>query len=151
RLSSEIPNDARIRWRSSSVKPEYLDTVAIVAPADSVPLGAPFLLRARGRSNLGRDMPLRVANWASLSQNVAGVDSLGQLIPIREGSVTVTLSAGGWRQVSRTFVVVPQASRLIATEDWTKGLTNMWIAFGHPFPKTLTDSVLGHAFLNNGD
>lgn len=150
-LPRQSPPTQSLRGPVPSPSGEYLSELTIAPARDSIPLGAPFRLTASGRSNLGRVIPVVARRWTSLTPAIATVDSLGTLHPLREGLATIELTAGGWRSVHRSFVVIRHTPRVILHESWSDPLSERWIPFGDPLPRIVQDSILGPAFLNNGD
>jgi len=153
RVVSSITVDGVVRpaWHWAGGHKEYLDSVAILAPSDTISLGAPIQLRAAGYTNLQRDTRLHALRWTSLDSTIASIDSTGTIHTHRQGRVTVEASAGGWRICRRTFVVAERPTPTLLTEDWHEPLTPRWQPFGIPRPVVVDDSIIGRAFLNNGD
>ncbi len=86
-----------------------------------------------------------------MDTTIASIDSTGTLHAGREGRVTIEASAGGWRTARRSFVVAVRPTPTLLTEDWHEPLSPRWQLFGIPLPLVVHDSLLGPAFLNNGD
>jgi hypothetical protein len=143
--------DAMVSWRGVFSPREYLDSIHIESPLDTIPVGVPFQLAISGTSNVGRPMRVNAADWTSLNPSLAKIDSNGVLTPIRTGIATIELSAGGWRRARRSFVIRADTGRPVLSEPWTTPFADRWIRFGHPFPRIVSDSLLGASFLNNGD
>ena len=153
RVVSSIEMDHLVRpaWHWAGTPREYLDSVAILVQTDTIPLGAPIQVRATGYSNLHRDIRLHALRWTSLDSTIARVDSTGTIRGVRPGRVTIGASAGGWRTTRRSFVVAELPTPTLLTEDWHEPLVPRWQLFGVPFPLVVEDSLIGRAFLNNGD
>ncbi len=149
--SATIDGLVRPAWHWAGSRAEYLDSVAIVAPSDTIPFGAPIQLRAAGYSNLRRDIRLHALRWISLDSGVARVDSTGTIHSRRQGRVTIEASAGGWRTARRSFVIVERPTPTLLTEDWREPLAPRWRLYGIPLPLIVDDSIIGRAFFNNGD
>ena len=150
-FSNLVTGPVRPAWRWVAGHSEYLDSLAILAPSDTIPLGAPIQLRAAGYSNLRRDVPVHALRWSSLDSTIASVDSTGTIRGMRPGTVTIEASAGGWRITRRSFVVAERPTPTLLTEDWHEPLAPRWQPFGIPLPLVIEDSLIGRSFLNNGD
>lgn len=100
---------------------------------------------------MGHELPVFAARWISSDSSIATVDSVGQLYAKRSGLVDILLSAGGWRATHRQFVIRRDTPVVVMHEDWRDPFTSRWVPFGVPLPRIVNDSVLGNAFLNNGD
>jgi DNA-binding SARP family transcriptional activator len=141
----------RPAWHWVGAHREYLDSVAVLAASDTIPLGAPSQIGAAGYSNLRREIRLHALRWISLDSTIARIDSTGTIHTLRQGRVTIEASAGGWRIGRRLFVVAERPTPTLLIEDWREPLTPRWQLFGIPLPIVVHDSLIGPAFLNNGD
>jgi hypothetical protein len=88
--------------------------------------------------------------WTTTDTSIATVDSLGTVHPGREGRVQVIATAGGWRTDSAEVTIAPAAATTEVREDWRKGITQTWMAFGEPEP-FIAPSDRGPALAPNGD
>ena len=149
--SVETARFLRPAWHWAGAPTEYLDSVAILAQTDTIPLGTPIQVHATGYSNRHRDIRLHALRWTSLDSTIALVDSTGTIRGVRPGRVTIGASAGGWRAARRSFVVAEMPTPTLLTEDWHEPLVPRWQLFGVPRPVVVEDSLIGRAFLNNGD
>jgi DNA-binding SARP family transcriptional activator len=150
--SSGVPGgQIVVAWRGSVTPREYLDSVSIESGIDSIQLGSSFVLRASGRSNSGRAIPLYALQWRSLDTSVATVDSTGVVRGRRAGTVIIEASAGGWRRTRKSFRLVNADTSALFAEDWTRPMELRWERFGTPFPLIVRDSLLGPSFWNNGN
>lgn len=140
-----------IDWRGTTRQREYLDSLAIEAPSDSISVDEPTQLRVAGFTNLHERATVHAVTWRSTDTAIVTIDSLGMMHPLKPGAATVDVSAGGWRAARRSFRVVASSSRDLFVEAWNNPFASRWRPFGHPFPRIVRDSVLGPSFLNNGD
>jgi hypothetical protein len=137
-------------WRGSSRVREYLDTLKIESRTDTIPMGAPFSLRAPGLSNLGNAMGVRALRWRSLTPDVGAIDSTGTVRARKPGTLIIEATAGGWRSTTRSFRVVAEPTVELFSEHWTEPLESRWRLYGDRLPVITRDSLLGNAFWNNG-
>jgi DNA-binding SARP family transcriptional activator len=137
-------------WRGRFARREFLDTIRVVSPHDSLRVGVPFMLQATGTSNEGNRAAIDIIGW-KVAAGPATIDSSGVLLPTDTGRITVEVSAGGWRTTRRIFVAIRDTPSVVLDERWTPDYTSRWTRFGHPFPKIVADSLIGPSFLNNGD
>ena len=123
------------RWGRSTAPPSYLDRVLVTQRADSIPLEAPYQLRARGIATSGDTIRLPVARWWSGDTSVATVTADGLLRGVRRGQVWIHVTAGGWRTDSVRIGLRSSATAELLREDWRGPLdTARWTAFGEPAP-----------------
>ncbi|MHB1224361.1 MAG: AAA family ATPase [Gemmatimonadaceae bacterium] len=145
---SGVDAEWQILWARPASRPRYLDSLLIDGGYGEPVRGLPYQLRASGLDPSGAPVRVAVLDWRSLDTLVATVDSTGLLRPRRAGRVTVALSAGGWRQATRTFTIGDAATRTVLLEDWRHGLTQHWMPFGQPHPTIVRDSDGAPALLN---
>jgi hypothetical protein len=146
--------EAPVTWtRADAVRP-WIERLTIEVPSDSaVPLDGPYRLSLRGWDQRGEavSVPVGVVQWTASDTAVAAVDGDGTLRPRREGSVTVTVSAGGWRTTSALLRVIPSRTRTLLTEYWRGGIGAAWRAFGDPRPFATMGPGNVPALAQNGD
>lgn len=143
---------ATVIWAAPVRRPAPLDRLDVVAPADSIPLGAPYRLRARGIDTEGDTIAIPVLSWRSENTDVATIDaSSGVVVPRRPGAVTIVASAGGWREAQREIVVRPPRYDVVLREDWSRGIAPEWVPFGEPLPAVVRGPGGRLAFWNQGD
>jgi DNA-binding SARP family transcriptional activator len=144
-----VAHDIFARWARSTM-PAYLTRLEITAPSDSIPQGSDFKLHVHGLDSSGAPIAVPVLAWHSTDTTVAMVDeSTGVVRPVREGSVTIEATAGGWRSTQRSFVIVSPVLRPLLSEEWAD--MSRWVLFGDPKP-TLVEGPEGvRAFWNRGD
>ena len=129
----------------------YLDRLDIHAP-DTVPLGVPVKLRARGIDSQGRPIGIPVLSWGLPGSENATLDpASGVLVPRRPTDLTIYASAGGWRRDTVHIAVRPAAANTLFSEDWEADLTNEWIPFGEPVPTLAQWPDGGQAYWNRSD
>jgi hypothetical protein len=104
-LAGRGSGEISLAWRGSPDVHRYLDSVEIESPGDTIPVGTPFGLRARGISRARNAVPVHSLRWRSLNTDVATIDSSGVVRGVRPGVVTIEASAAGWRRAGRTFHV----------------------------------------------
>jgi DNA-binding SARP family transcriptional activator len=139
------------RWAPTTPRLPYVAALS-VAEGNGLPVpGIRHQLRASAIDVNGRPTQIGVVRWSSEDTTVATIDSTGRLLARRAGRVIVDASAGGWRVVRVPITIRDADSRLVFDESWTGSFEPAWIPFGQPRPKVVRDSMLGPAFLNNGD
>jgi hypothetical protein len=141
----------RLLWARAQPRPHYLDRLRIDVGAGEPIRGIPYQLRASGFDISGVPVPARMLRWRSLDTLVATVDSTGLLFPRREGRVTVQLSAGGWRDTSRTLRIRNLTAHTVLTENWQGELGGQWVPFGQTRPKIVQRTDGAPAFWNGND
>jgi DNA-binding SARP family transcriptional activator len=104
-LAGRGSGEISLAWRGSPDLHQYLDSVEIESARDTISVGTPVGLRARGISRARNAMPVHFLRWRSLNTDVATIDSSGVVRGIRPGVVTIEASAAGWRRAGRTFLV----------------------------------------------
>jgi DNA-binding SARP family transcriptional activator len=143
-----------VTWTRPDALRPWIERLAIDLPADSaIPVDEPFHLSLHGWDQRGEAVavPAGVVEWAASDTTVATVDQDGTMRPRREGNLTVTVSAGGWRTTSARLRVGPARLRSIVTENWRRGIGPTWRAFGGPRPFTTTGPAGIPALAQNGD
>jgi hypothetical protein len=141
-----------IRWVLPHRRPNHLDRLEITPSPDTIPLGVPFQLRARGFDDAGALKPVHALVWKSENASIASVDaSTGVVHPHHEGTVRIVASAGGWRETERRFVVRARAATIMLDEGWVDSTMARWVPFGDPLPAVVTGPGGHPAFWNRGD
>lgn len=141
-----------IAWTLPRRPADYLDSLGITTSSDTVQLGVPFQLRARGFDIAGSPVPLHALIWRSDDQAIASIEpSTGILHPHREGAVRIVASAGGWRDAERRFVVRALTPSPVLRETWHDSIGNRWVPFGDPPPAIVSGPRGRPAFWNHGD
>ncbi len=160
--SSEPEHSRKVRWTTTGIPPDrlgwgargesapYVERLTIHSPTDTIIVGVPhrFTVVAAWSDSSASEPPH--VQWRVGASGDGDIDSAGALIARRPGTIVVVASAGGWRATSRRIVAVPATTRLVAAEDWVKGL-GAWRAFGDPMATVTRDSRVGGALINNGD
>ncbi len=114
---------------------------------------APFRLTVEGVSARGTVMPVisGVLTWSSSDSTVATVSDSGDVRGVRPGRVTITASAGGWRQASAHLVVREESAPLVWEERWQRDWPGRWMAWGTPLPRLIYHADGSNTMLPNGD
>lgn len=144
----------RLYWPKGSPRPG-LSKVTILRRRDTVLVGVPTRLALEGSDTANRLLPIpaTVVRWRSSDSTVATILSTGEVIGRRVGSVTITGSAGGWREASVGLVVRVDAVDSVLVEDWHAEWPKEWSSWGSPLPR-LVDRAAGdttRTMLPNGD
>lgn len=139
-------------WRSGSRAPS-LAKVLIGPDQDSLFVPGPIQLTAEGRSATGEpiEIPRETLHWTSSDAQVASVDDAGRLEPHRNGVVTITVSAGGWRTASVTRTIVSGVTREVLHETWSSDWLLRWTRYGDPLPRLVKAADGTPAMFPNGD
>jgi hypothetical protein len=131
---------------------DYLNAIRI-APATGVPqAGVPHTFQTIAINVSGAPGNVRALRWSVSDTSSATINpATGELLPRREGRVTIIVSAGGWRTGTLDVTIAPRAAPLVVfREEWSGAIDRAWYAFGSPAP-----SIVAHdgrqALLNNGD
>jgi hypothetical protein len=140
-----------IEWAPTTRRLPFVSSIRILSGIGPALLGTPYQLRAAGVDTAGRNAPLGVVRWRSEDTTVATVDSTGRLTPRRAGRVNIRASAGGWREARAIVTIAEPVIRVLLDEDWTHGFEPTWSPFGDPKPVLVASTLVGSAFLNNGD
>jgi hypothetical protein len=82
-LAGRGSGEISLAWRGSPDVHRYLDSVEIESPGDTIPVGTPFGLRARGISRARNAVPVHSLRWRSLNTDVATIDSSGVVRGVR--------------------------------------------------------------------
>jgi hypothetical protein len=138
-------------WAPTTRRARSIASVQIAADVGTPIVGAPHRLRAAAWDAAGKPIEMGIVRWRSEDTLVASIDANGVLIPKRTGTLTVVASAGGWREARATIVISEPPPVTLMDERWTEPLATSWEPFGVPYPKIVADSLVGRAFLNNGD
>lgn len=140
-----------VRWGDVRHVARHLDHLEVLCP-DSVQVGVPIRLRARGLDPQGRPLPLHALSWQMGDSGVATLyGDTDVLLPRAPGVAEVRVSAGGWREAACRVTVEPSPHRMLWTEDWGMGLEERWVPFGNPRPSVTEWPAGGWAFWNRGD
>ncbi|MCH8254096.1 MAG: PD40 domain-containing protein, partial [Gemmatimonadetes bacterium] len=150
-FGSMSSNDFFLMWRTGSAPTHYLERIEIIRPAVPIPLDATHRLRVRGFDAAGHASDIPVLAWWSADTAIAAVDSAGTLEPKRVGTVTVHVSAGGWRHDSVRVTIQPPAYTTVLEERWTGNLSANWVPFGVPRPVLTTGPDGVPALWHRGD
>ena len=150
-FGSMSSKDFFLVWRSAGAPSRYLERVEIVGPAVPIPLDATHRLRVRGFDAAGHASDIPVLVWWSADTAIATVDSAGTLEPKRVGTVTVHVSAGGWRHDSVRVTIQPPGYTTVLEERWTNNLSTNWVPFGVPRPVLTTGPDGVPALWHRGD
>ena len=145
------PASAELFWAGAPTPPRHLAHLSIELGEGGPVPAVPYQLRAVGTDPAGAPVRLNALTWRSGDTLVATVDSAGRLLPRRAGTVTITLSAGGWRTASRTVTVRAAPRRTALAERWTRGLHDGWIRYGSPRPRVVGAPDGSASFWTAGD
>jgi hypothetical protein len=138
-------------WAPTGSPHTYLQRVDILAPVYPIPLDAAHRLRAQGFDIADNPISVPMFSWRSGDTTIATVDSIGTLRPRRVGTVTVHVSAGGWREDSAHIAIRPPGFTTLLEERWTGELSDNWVPFGVPSPVLTTGPDRVPAFWHRGD
>jgi DNA-binding SARP family transcriptional activator len=151
-VRTDQPGELVLRWLAPSASRSYLDHLQILTVPETIPVQAPFHMRAVGFDGDGEPIPVPELRWRSLDTTVATIDdTAGVLHPRRPGAVTIQASAGGWRWSARRLVVGRASWRRTFAEDWRHGIVDAWISYGEPSPVVDKGPGGRPAFWNRGD
>lgn len=141
-----------IAWTLPRRPANYLDTLGITASSDTIQVGVPHQLRARGFDVAGSPAPLHALMWRSDDDAIATIEpSTGILHPHHDGTVRIVASAGGWRDAERRFVVRALTPSTVLRETWHDSIGVRWVPFGDPMPAIVSGPDGRPAFWNHGD
>jgi hypothetical protein len=140
-----------ILWSACPSERPRLDTLRLSQLALPVAPEGTRKLEARGVDQFGREYRLPPLTWSSGDSAVAAVDSSGLVYARKAGRAYIRASAGGWRRDSALITIDSSGYQRVLDETWGEGLTGRWVLFGEPMPRVVSDTLLGAAFLNNGD
>lgn len=149
RLSSREGAPQSLRWQVERQSPWKIDSLSIASVRDTIPIGVPFRLDVEAFSHIGASDGYGALRWHSSNVRVAEIDSSGTIFARRSGSVTITVSAGGWRSASRQIVIAGTDPVAVRTTDW-ESPDSQWVRFGDPLP-FVQDAPFGRALNVNGD
>jgi hypothetical protein len=114
---------------------ERLDSLRIVAPySNTVPMGAPTLLRALGYTYAGDTARAPFLRWELADTTRARIDGTGFIHPRDTGDVTVYATAGGWQSDSLVVSIRRPRPRRLLDEHWTMLDSARWYLAGQPLP-----------------
>lgn len=139
-----------VLWDAPAVTRPWLDTVRIAEPRGTIALNAPYRLAARGVDQFGSPIEARAVSWRSLDTTAATIDSAGVVWPRRAGTVTVYVSAGGWRADSAVIEIGVPRPEILVEEHWETGIGPVWVPFGEPRPAVVRAGTIA-ALWNHGD
>ena len=148
---SDAASDLSLLWAPAGRPRTYLQRVDILEAEHAIPLDAAYRLRVQSFDIAGNPISVPVLSWRSGDTTVATVDSTGTLRPRRVGTVTVHVSAGGWREDSARVAIRPPGSTTLLEERWTGELSANWVSFGVPRPVLTTGPEGVPAFWHRGD
>lgn len=151
-LPPPVGNGGRASFQFAAVPIDYLNVLR-VAPVQGVPqAGVPYTFQTVAFNASGAPGTARALRWSVSDSLIATINAAtGELLPRREGRVTIIVSAGGWRTATLEVTIAPRAAPLVVfREEWSGAIDRAWYTFGSPAP-----SVVGQdgrrALLNNGD
>lgn len=140
-----------LRWGATAVGAAYLSRLVIAAPTAAIPLTVRYRLTASGLRPSGDTIPTRRLRWWSTDSSIATVTDSGEVTPRRLGTVTIHVTAGGWRGDSVRVTIGAAQATTVLSESWRGHVENAWRLFGRPRP-TLESGPGGiPSFLNSGD
>lgn len=149
-VKSSVAVDGSLGWSSRGSPAPFIEALLFDAPVDTLYVGVPHRTPLLAQWSDGHRAPARRVTWMVGDTSVARVDSLGTLVALREGAITLTASVGGWRTTRHTFVAVARRDRVVLREAWEGGI-GLWRIFGDPAPRIVEDAVLGRSLSNEGD
>jgi DNA-binding SARP family transcriptional activator len=150
-LGSIAPSGISLLWAPPTTRPRYLAHVEILAPSNPIPLDVAYRLRVQGSDIEDSPIALPVLLWHSADTSVATVDSAGTLQPLRVGTVTVHVSAGGWRSDSVRVAIQPPTVSTVLEERWSGELAANWAPYGVPRPELTSGPESVPALWHRGD
>jgi hypothetical protein len=151
RAAQPSADDLILSWGAGTERPRYLETVEIDPVPGALFVGMSHQLRARGSDPSGNPVPLTTFTWRSSDTLTAVVDSHGTVLPRRPGRVTVSLSAGGWREGSAVFDIRGAQAAPVLGESWTGNLRDQWEPWGTPQPLVTSGAEGRRALWHRGD
>ena len=149
---SKMPAGKRfLGWGAMPGSARFVSRVAIDGAGGPVGVGIAHRLTAVGLSPTSDTVPVRAVRWKSANPEVATIDSLGTLMPLRAGTVEIHVDVGGWRNVRRQIVIAARQDSVLLHETWRDGIKAPWRAFGNPAPRidSAADGTVG--MMNNGE
>jgi hypothetical protein len=143
-----------LAWGGPAQRAPYLERLRIVTPKDPISSDAAYRLRVEGYDPSGEPLPPPGPTlvWRSADTTVAAIDSAtGTVHPRRPGTVTVSVTAGGWRSDTAVVTIGAPASRTRLLEDWLRPGAPGWVLFGDPKPALIVGPGNQPALALNGD
>ena len=127
--------------------------MSILPHRDSLFVPGPIQLTAEGQTQSGEplDIPRETLQWTSSDPDVASIDDAGRLSPHRDGVVTITVSAGGWRSASVIRTIVSGTVNEVLHETWSSDWLTRWNRYGDPLPVLAKAADGTPGMLVNGD
>jgi DNA-binding SARP family transcriptional activator len=152
RTAALASGDVTIFWHGRTRR-EYIDHLIVAPNADTIPGRTAFRMSVSGVTPDGDTIaiPGAVIRWRSSDTSVAVISRDGLVTPIGDGSVTFTVTAGGWRTTSVEREVVGESAAIAFHEEWTANWLDRWGRFGEPESRVITTSDGARALFPNGD
>lgn len=136
----DLPAGSVVRlagWSIPADRRRALDTLTFVGLPDTIPSDASYRPLLEGRSAAGTpiQIPSEVIRWSTPDTTIAHVDATtGQISPRREGTITLHVSAGGWRSTSAPLKIRGVSYTVALEEDWQRIDSTRWQGYGEPRP-----------------
>jgi hypothetical protein len=149
-VEHDAPEALLAAWVPGNNPNRYLDRIEAEGPRKAQ-IGVPAWLQFRARDASDNPATFGTMRWISLDTILAAIDALGVMRPKETGSVTIVVSAGGWRADSLEIEIVEQEQALALEERWDGDASNRWRFYGEPTPQLVTGPEAVPAFWNSGD
>lgn len=137
-------------WRPERRSRTAIATLSLSAPADAIPAGVGTRLRAEAFGLDGDRAEAAALRWSIADSSTGRISADGVVIPTHPGTITIHVTAGGWRSAEATLRVEGVSSQQILNERWDASTEQRWQFFGVPTPRLINEGGR-HAFWNNGD
>lgn len=129
---------------------DFVQSLEVLGIQATPPVGVPFVLSVMARTRSGQSARPRAVGFRSFDETTLRVDDHGQLVGLRPGTVTLEVSAGGWRADTVRLTVIAPPDTTAVVERW-RGLAERWVSFGDPEPLVTEGAPGDSALLVNGD
>ncbi len=149
-LLPENTNAVRVAWRADTSARHTIENIRLVAPGEVVRVGIGSAFRAEvltRRNERIENLPLR---WSLDDPTAGSVSDNGVVTATRVGSLTVRVSAGGWRSAAIRVRAERSHSAVALLELWDRGYPQRWRFFGQPLPIVVSEGK-AKRFWNRGD
>ncbi len=150
-IGGSTPLNGPVYWPARASGGEYLNAIAFGNDAATAIVGVPFSVSIVASQATGGLMTPREVVFRSSDTSVAVIDSTGVLRPRRAGRVTITASAGGWRETRRDFVVRSNSGVTSLRERWDPDWMERWRPFGTPAPRVIAPATSDPALSIEGE
>lgn len=139
-------------WEGRGDASAVIARIEMADTASVLPYGTDTQLRVRAFTEAGAEVPVYVPiTWSTSDPRVATVTANGEVRPVGKGTVTVTASLAGVRQVQREFRIGGEPAVTILRERWDQTWRDRWLIWGDPSPRVEQGPGGVRAFANHGD